>query len=74
MPAPRVLPVPAGQLEQDAEPAALNVRGAHGKQEAGARAKVPAGHDAAVKAHEGAPAVLYVPAGHRVQFRMPEAG
>ena len=57
-PAPSVLPVPAGQLEQEAEPAALNVRRAHGEQEAGACGKVPAGHDAAVKAQEGAPAVL----------------
>ena len=48
MPAPSELPAPVGQLEHEVEPAALNVRGAHTEQEAGACAKVPAGHDAAV--------------------------
>ena len=52
-------------------PAAANVPAAQGEQEAGLTANFPAGQEVAVKAHDGAAATLYAPAGHAVHMIAP---
>ena len=59
---PLTLPyVPFGHGAQAEAPSAAHVPGPQGVQEEGALAKVPAGQEAAVKAHVAAPAALYAP-------------
>lgn len=70
-PDPAVVAVPTAQLLQEDEPAGLNVFAGQGRQEAGALAKVPAGHDVDVKAQDGEDALLYVPEEQFVQEEAP---
>ena len=77
-PAPQGVAAPRRQLDPAGHgrqalaavpPAAVaNVPTAHAAQEAGGRAKVPAGQVFAAYAHEGAPTTLYLPASHAAHW------